>query len=246
MVRDDPNMTSREIYDALVETCLASTMRSKSAIEKELGMHRMGDGESLITHFGRMYRIFRELQMAGVQLDNDTKVVKSMCKMNHHWYKIAKPFIAANKDINFAKFRARIMQMELDAKAFQSDRSNNNREATFFHSQRGRNQRSPGRNVRTQNNGIQKQLTASSKIVCDNCGGRNHSVAQCLSPKETMAMEKMCQIFRINTSSKEDVIIVISGGTRLGTAQGKETQLFGRRNLLRHRLLILLTKGCLH
>ena len=127
--------------------------------------------------------------MAGVQLDNDTKVVKSMCKMNLHWYKIARPLIAANEGITFAKFRARMVQMESDANAFQSDRSNNSGEAAFFHSQRGGNQRSPGRNVRTQNNGIQKQFTASSKIVCDNCGGRGHTAVQCPTPKPGMEIQ---------------------------------------------------------
>ena len=60
-----------------------------------------------------------------------------MCKMSLDWYKLAEAFIAANEGITFARFRAKMIQMESDIESFRSDQGGNT-EAAYFRSLGGR------------------------------------------------------------------------------------------------------------
>ena len=130
-------MTAREAFEALKETFLVSTVRSKADIEKAMELHRMAPGESLSSHIATMCRFFRGLHLAGQILEDEIKIVKTMCKMTLDWYKLAEQYISVNDRLTFARFRARMIQMEADSKSFKSDQEK--REAAYLHSHKGRN-----------------------------------------------------------------------------------------------------------
>ena len=46
LIRDTPDMTARQVFDNLQETCLRTTVRSKTQVEKAMETHRMKDGET--------------------------------------------------------------------------------------------------------------------------------------------------------------------------------------------------------
>ena len=89
LIRDRTDMTAaRQTFEHLKETCLSTTLRSKTQIGKSMETHRIKDGETLTDHIATMCRFFRELHIAGVDLDDETKIVKTMCKVSLDWYKL--------------------------------------------------------------------------------------------------------------------------------------------------------------
>jgi hypothetical protein len=140
-IRDKPIMSAREVFDVLTETCLRGTVRTTAQLEYDMEQVKMDSKSSLTSHFGLMCRFFRELHQAGQPLNDRQKIVKTMTKMSTRWYRIAQDYLATQPDeIEFDRFRLKMIQLEIDNRSHIGYDHHNNTEAAFFHSSHG-----PGR-----------------------------------------------------------------------------------------------------
>jgi hypothetical protein len=148
-IRDQPDMSARQIFDVLTETHLTGTIRSISQIEQEMEMVRMADDATLMSHFSIMCRYFRELGMHGQPLTDRQKITKTMCKLNLEWYKLANAWVVTQpEELTFDQFRKRLMRMDMDGRTFAEESSSqaafaaasnqNFQKANFHHSVGGR------------------------------------------------------------------------------------------------------------
>jgi hypothetical protein len=130
-LRDVPDMTAREVYDVLQQTCLRTTLRGLTTIQYEMEMVRMPDNATLSSHFGIMCKFFRELHHHGQILDDRTKIIKTMTKMSTDWYTQAHDWVQQQgEDLTFTVFRAKMLQREHDGRTRTSPTAPN---AAFVH-----------------------------------------------------------------------------------------------------------------
>lgn len=132
-LRDVPDMTARQVYDVLQQTCLRTTLRGLTTIQYEMEMVRMPEQSNLSSHFGIMCKYFRELHHHGQILDDRTKIIKTMTKMSTDWYRLSHDWVQQQgDDLTFAAFRAKMLQMEHDGRSRTNPNPPN---AAFMHQQ---------------------------------------------------------------------------------------------------------------